>query len=118
MREVDNATFKTQQSFAAGSRQQAAGTLEFKGLEDADLMDQLKTKYDYMEEEDEDGWRLVAGEEYGSVEAQAKAKCWLSAEALQRLQNEDNEGAHEAQQVHPQPASIRKPCKQPKQGKV
>ena len=57
-----------------------AGTLEFKGVTDEDVLEQLKTKHNYdMADEDEEGWRLIAAEEYGVAAAQEKARGWLSA---------------------------------------
>ena len=69
-----------------------AGTLEFKGVVDEDVLEQLKTKHDYdMADEDEEGWRLIAAKEYEAAAAQEEARGWLSAQALQKLQDETNE---------------------------
>ena len=50
------------------------GTLEFKGLGDEVVSEQLKTKHDYdMVDEDEEGWSLIAAEKYGAAAAQEEA---------------------------------------------
>ena len=67
-----------------------------------------------MAEEDEEGWRLVAAEEYGAA-AQEEARRWLSAQALRKLQDETDKTEETSEIV--QPSFAEKPNKRPKPGK-
>ena len=93
-----------------------AGTLEFKGVADEDVLEQLKTKHDYdMADEDEEGWRLIAAEEYGAAAAQEEAQGWRRAQALQKLQDETDK--LDRTNAPTLPSLAQKPQKRPKAGK-